>query len=152
IWMYAARVRPTLRVLPDGKVQVIGGDQQGTIEMYHSRGRFFRGHAALLPTVDSFPVDELLTARTRAALIGLVGHSQGAFRFGADDASPSARAVTTQVEKFADLLNRTEYACAELPHRQQAVIAGGARLGGDLVSSVFLVKSSPAFVTTDQID
>src|SRR5438874_2002720 len=32
--MNAARVHPTLRTLPDGKVQIIGGDKDGTMEIF----------------------------------------------------------------------------------------------------------------------
>src|SRR5436309_250618 len=36
--MLAARLRPSLRVLPDGKVQAIGGDTEATMELFNPDG------------------------------------------------------------------------------------------------------------------
>jgi len=58
-----------MRVLPDGKVQIIGGDGKGTMEMYDPAGKYFRGSAELAPAASSLPASRLLQAQTRAALI-----------------------------------------------------------------------------------
>src|SRR5262249_21966705 len=68
-WMDAARVRPDMRVLPDGKVQIIGGDRKGTMEMYDPVGNFFRGVADLTSAASSLSLPGLLQAQTRAAFI-----------------------------------------------------------------------------------
>ncbi len=45
--MFAARARFTLRMLPDGKVQAIGGDAERTMELFNPIGYFSSlGHLA----------------------------------------------------------------------------------------------------------
>ena len=39
------RVRPVLRPLWDGKVQIIGGDENNTLEVFEPLGRYFRAPA-----------------------------------------------------------------------------------------------------------
>jgi hypothetical protein len=43
-WMHAERVRPVMRLLPDGKLQIWGGDQGDTIEIFEPTGRYFRAN------------------------------------------------------------------------------------------------------------
>ena len=45
--MGMARLRPALRVLPDGKVQVIGGDKEVTMEMFNPEAQKFTALAHL---------------------------------------------------------------------------------------------------------
>ena len=51
--MLAARLRPSLRVLPDGKVQAIGGDTEATMELFNPDGRHFTSLAHLAGNPDS---------------------------------------------------------------------------------------------------
>src|SRR5262245_13630123 len=74
--MHIARTRPTLRVLPDGKVQVIGGDDEMTMEMFNPESAHFTAFAHLLDDPDALPA--VLRAPTRAALV----HSRNAFAVG----------------------------------------------------------------------
>lgn len=147
-WMYSARVHPDMRVLPDGKVQIIGGDRKGTMEMYDPAGKYFRGQAELTSAADSLSVSGLLRAQTRAAFI--------------DRAKGDDKQKTEQPEETASVqsspassdnpLFRADYASAEVPQLNLAVIAGGVDEKDQIMQSVALIKSVPAFVTTDQVD
>jgi hypothetical protein len=147
-WMYSARVRPDMRVLPDGKVQIIGGDGKGTMEMYDPSGRYFRGSAELASAADSLPASSLLRAQTRAAFID---------RAKGDDTQnleqPAEAASIQKAEPASDnSLFRADYASAEVPQLNLAVIAGGVDEKDQVVRSVTLIKSVTAFVTTDKVE
>ena len=92
--LHSARVLPTLRVLPDGKVQVIGGSQDNSMEMFDPAGASFSAYAQVL--IGSTSVEQVLRAQTRAALF----HSlqDGAL-----------------VGAFATLLDRDEHSLTEMP-------------------------------------
>src|SRR5262249_22784455 len=64
--MALPRAHPTLRLLPDGKVQVIGGDYDGSIEVYDPQTGRFGAPAHLAPTADLVSKQEMLSAQTRA--------------------------------------------------------------------------------------
>src|SRR5439155_757531 len=66
--MEVARVQPGLRVLPDGKVQVIGGSRDNSMEVFDPAVRGFAAYARLLSSSTTTPVETILRARTRAAL------------------------------------------------------------------------------------
>ena len=142
-WMYAERVRPELRVLPDGKVQIIGGDKKGTMEMYDPAGKFFRGFADLMPTAASLPLSSLLEAKTRAAFIDGAGNKDKEKTQQPTDNTP----VTPDRSLF-----RADYTSTEIPQLNLAVIAGGVDDKEQFLQSVILVKSVPANVTTDHVD
>lgn len=147
-WMYSARVRPDMRVLPDGKVQIIGGDRKGTMEMYDPAGKYFRGEAELASAADSLPVSGLLRAQTRAAFID---------RAKADDKQKTelleeTASVQSPPASSDNPLFRADYASAEVPQLNLVVIAGGVDERDQVMQSVTLIKSVPAFVTTDQVD
>src|SRR5437879_2149900 len=65
-----ARTRPLLRVLPDGKVQVIGGSDHESMEMFDPAANVFGAHAHVYPTGDQHPelLSEIKSSPTRAAL------------------------------------------------------------------------------------
>ena len=65
--MGMARLRPTLCVLPDGKVQVIGGDTESTMEMFNPDAGKFTALAHLLS--GSAAISTILRSQTRGALI-----------------------------------------------------------------------------------
>ena len=147
-WMYSARVRPDMRVLPDGKVQIIGGDRKGTMEMYDPAGKYFRGEAELASAADSLPVSGLLRAQTRAAFID---------RAKADDKQKTelleeTASVQSPPASSDNPLFRADYASAEVPQLNLVVIAGGVDEKDQVMQSVTLIRSVPAFVTTDQVD
>jgi len=147
-WMYAARVRPDMRVLPDGKVQIIGGDRKGTMEMYDLFGNFFRGVADVTSVASSLPIPGLLQAQTRAAFID---HDKS--RDEQETAQmPEAQAAQENRAAVDNSLFRAEYASAEIPQLNLAVIAGGVDDKDKVMQSVMLVKSVPAFVTTNKVD
>jgi hypothetical protein len=69
MWMQARRVHPELILLPNGKVQVLGGDKDRSMEVYDPEGRYFRGYARLLPTFDVVPGMKILASVTRSCLV-----------------------------------------------------------------------------------
>jgi hypothetical protein len=121
-------VRSMLRVLPDGKVQIIGGSDHEVMEVYDPAANIFGAHAHVFPLGDQHPnlVNEILSAPTRAAL----------FHHGASSL----------------LLDREGQTIAELPGSNQALVAGGTNGAGAYLSSASLLNSSPATVTTDKLD
>ena len=147
-WMYSSRVRPDMRVLPDGKVQIIGGDGKGTMEMYDPIGKYFRGFAELASAADFLPVSSLLRVQTRAAFIDRAS--------GNDKQETEQSTATAGVQKTQgaadNSLFRKDYASAEIPQLNLVVMAGGADEKDQVVRSVTLVKSLPAFITTDKVD
>jgi hypothetical protein len=119
----APRTRPVLRELPNGFVQVIGGDSGGSMEIFVPEFDDFEAYAHLPATT---PVADVLNARTRAPL----------FRGGQADAS----------------LDRSSHTITEIPQSNMALVAGGANGVGQTLQSVAVLASSAATVTTDKID
>src|SRR6266542_3984879 len=123
-----SHVRPTLRVLPDGKVQVVGSSDHEDMEIYDPAINAFGAHAHVFPTGDDHPelVQQILSSPTRAAM----------FHLGASSA----------------LLNREGQTITELPGSNQALVVGGVDSNGNFLSSSSVLNSSPATVTTDKLD
>src|SRR5215831_5819903 len=65
--MQVPRERPLLRVLPDGNVLIVGGNLDGSMELFDVEKREFRGWARALN--ESNVLSEILRARTRSSLI-----------------------------------------------------------------------------------
>jgi len=128
-----------LRVLPDGKVQAIGGDTEGTMEMFNPEGRYFTAYAHFLGAPGSLSIS--LKTQSRAAIIGRSGPAKLLSILG-DDA----------VSADSDLLDRTAYSLTELPGLDEALGAGGSRTSGTLHTSAALYTSSAATVMTDKTD
>jgi hypothetical protein len=126
--MEDARVRPTTRVLSDGKLQIIGGNDHTSMEIYDPANQMFGAHAHVLPDFDDHPdlIAEIMKAPTRAAL----------FHNGQSD----------------PLLDRTGQTITELPESNRALVAGGIDSDGNTLSSASVLNSSPASVTTNRID
>jgi hypothetical protein len=121
-------VRATLRVLPDGKVQIIGSSDHEDMEIYDPAVNSFGAHAHVFPIGDSHPalLQEIMDAPMRAAM----------FRLGASSA----------------LLNRTGQRVTELPGSNQALVTGGVDSSGAFLNSASTLNSSTATVTTDKLD
>ena len=124
------RVRPTLRVLPDGKVQIIGGNDDRSMEVYDPGLNIVGAHAHLIPVNDQHDAylmgQDILSAPTRAAL------------FHARQSDP--------------LLNRDGQTITEITQSNKALVAGGADGGGNALSSSSVLNSSAATITTDKLD
>lgn len=151
--MRIKRVRATLHTLPNGKVQVIGGDSDGTMEVYDPALNRFGAAAHLAPAADIFPTSKTLQSRARAALIDSKMTLDESAK--ADPSKPLhhySLASKTSLDSFDELLARADYSSAEVPGANRAVIAGGIGKGGEYVRSVVLVESSPATVTTDKAE
>jgi MBG domain (YGX type)/Kelch motif/Galactose oxidase, central domain len=120
------RVRAHLRVLFDGKVQIIGGSNDGSMEIYDPVFEGFGAYAHVLPVSD--PCTGLraaiLAAQTRAAL----------FHNGQADA----------------LVDRSGHTITELGG--QALVLGGVNSSGAVLNSSAVIASSSASITTDKMD
>jgi hypothetical protein len=140
--MYIRRVRPLMRSLPDGKVQVIGGDADGTMELYDLESRGFGAVAHLVPTADLIPFGAMLNSQTRSAYVDAVDYRTAKFKH------PYPASLAQSMTESNELLDRADYASAEIPEQSLAVIAGGVSRDGQYLSSLEILRSSPAFITT----
>jgi hypothetical protein len=144
-WMSVQRVRPILNQLPDGKVQIIGGDAWGTMEMYDPVARIFRSAAPLPLTSDLLPSSALLMADTRNAYLDSV-HAASTNKVKPNNALKSRTASETP-DKLSG------FSITEIPGSSIAVIAGGADDQGQSVKSVLVIPSTKqAVVSTDRIE
>src|SRR5258706_8946468 len=134
--MNTARGLPTLKVLPDGKVQVIDGDAGFSMEMFDADREIFGALAHLPPTADLAAAT--LTAQTRAAIIATTIQANPVMQGSLSDPA------------IAELVDRADHTVTELSG--QALVAGGVNSQGQVLSSSILVESSQASVTTDVLD
>src|SRR5439155_24091942 len=123
----------SLRVLPDGKVQVIGGSRDNSMELFDPAVGGFGAYAQLLSGSTTTPVETILRAQTRAALF----HNQQ------DAVLPGP---------YAPPLDPEGHSPTEMPGRNQALVAGGVDTGDQAVRSAAVLASSAASVTTDKSD
>ena len=125
--LHDEHVRPAMRVLSDGKVQIIGGSDHEVMEIYDPAINRFGAHAHVFPIGDSHAelLQQIMSSPTRAAM----------FRLGAS----------------STLLNRDGHTLTELGSGQ-ALVAGGADRSGVFLISASVLNSSPASITTDQLD
>jgi hypothetical protein len=99
--MEVARVRPLLRVLFDGKVQIIGGTDDRSMEIYDPAAGIFGGYAQVPPDGDLHLalIDEVMAAPTRAALLTggqtITELGSSALAAGGVDASGNATSAST---------------------------------------------------------
>lgn len=122
------RVKPLLRVLHDGKVQIIGGSDDESMEVYDPADNIFGAHAHLIPVEDEHAAllkTDILSAPTRAGLI----------RSGSSDVQ----------------LNRSNHTITEISGNAKAVVFGGANNSGAL-DTFAVFNSSNATVSTDKLD
>ncbi|HSK62620.1 MAG TPA: kelch repeat-containing protein [Pyrinomonadaceae bacterium] len=119
------RVSSHLRVLFDGKVQIIGGNNDGSMEIYDPVFEGFGAYAHVLPESDPCVglASHILASQTRAALFH-IGHSD-------------------------PLFDRAGHTITEL--NGQALVLGGES-GSGVLSSSSIVASSDAAITTDKMD
>jgi MBG domain (YGX type)/Galactose oxidase, central domain len=120
------RVRAHLRVLFDGKVQIIGGSNDGSMEIYDPVFEGFGAYAHVLPESDpctGLP-GQILNSQTRAAL----------FHNGQSDA----------------LFDRTGHTITEF--NGQALVLGGVNSSGAVLNSSAVLVSSAASISTDKMD
>ncbi|HJT65462.1 MAG TPA: kelch repeat-containing protein, partial [Pyrinomonadaceae bacterium] len=122
-----ARVRPHLRVLFDGKVQIIGGNSDGSMEIYDPLYESFGAYAHVAPEGDTCVglSGQVLASQTRAAL----------FHNGQID----------------PLFDRSGHTITEL-NGGHALVVGGVNSSGVVLSSSSVVASSGAAITTDKMD
>ncbi|HET6852532.1 MAG TPA: kelch repeat-containing protein, partial [Pyrinomonadaceae bacterium] len=121
-----ARVSAQLRVLFDGKVQIIGGSNDGSMELYDPVYEGFGGYAHVLPEGDTCAAlsSQILNTQTRSAL----------FHNGQTDS----------------LLDRSGHTITEL--NGQALVLGGANSSGTVLGSSSVLASSAASISTDKMD
>ncbi|HZI60354.1 MAG TPA: kelch repeat-containing protein, partial [Pyrinomonadaceae bacterium] len=122
------RVLPHLRVLFDGKVQIIGGNSDVSLEIYQPSNGEIGAYVHLLPDTDT--------------CTGL--------RTGVRDSQ--SRAALFFSEASETVYNRTGHSITELPGSNQALVVGGQNNAGSALNSSSIFASSPASITTDKID
>ena len=112
-----ARVLPHLRVLFDGKVQIIGGNSDESMEIYDPQFPGVGAYVHVLPATDTCTNlrPGILTSETRAAL----------FHNGQSDS----------------LLDRSGHTISELTGSNQALVAGGVNSGGSVLDSISTLGS-----------
>jgi hypothetical protein len=122
----AGRVLPLLRVLFDGKVQIIGGSNDGSMEVYDPVYEGFGAYAHVLPEGDpctGLP-GQIQSSQTRAAL----------FHNGQSDST----------------FDRSSHSINELAG--QAIVIGGVNTSGNVLSSAPTFNSSNSAISTDKLD
>ena len=134
--MHIERFRPTLNLLPDGKLQVIGGDHERTMEMFNPDGEYFTAYAHLL---NGPSLGALLRSESRAALLHRTD-------------SEDPQAVRALEGPAGDLLDRSGYSLVNITGSNITLAAGGVSSGGVVQSTAVLFPSSGATVTTDKTD
>ena len=141
--MMMPRVRASLRQLPDGKVQISGGDYDGSMEVYDPYNGQFAALAHLVPTAELFPQALMLSAPTRAGFT-----DASTYR---DAKSPYLAAKGFKTAFGKQELGRTNYAVAEMPGAHLAVVAGGINDDRQLLSSVLTLPHSTATLSTTRV-
>ena len=127
-----ARIRPDLRLLPDGKVQVIGGNEHETFEMYDPEGRRFKATVHVLPP--GLDAREILWSGTRAALF----HNHH---------------TPTVDPTFDRLLDRSGHRLTEIDWPiPLAFVSGGLDSLGQALNSAFWLQNHSAVVTANLTD
>ncbi len=126
-----------LRVLSDGKVQIIGGEEAGSMEMFNPMTERFTAFARLDEDSDSL---RALRSSGRAAIIREREPVPGPDAAGADESSITLGQVT----------ERSGHTLSEIPGIG-ALVTGGVR-GFQILSTAAVIQSSGAEVTTNQTD
>ena len=121
------RVLPHLRVLFDGKVQIVGGNNDESMEIYDPSFPGVGAYAHVLPATDTCTGlrPGILNSQTRAAL----------FHTGQTD---------PQVDRTAHTINELG--------TNQALVAGGMNSSGSVLNSISILGSTSASITTDKMD
>jgi len=134
--MRAARLNPTLALLPDGKVHVYGGDAELTMEIYNPKGWFSSlGH--LLRDAGAFLA--VLHSPARAALVNLP-HAQ------------DKRLAHEALGANGALFERQGHAATEVVAKGAMLVTGGVDRSGTPLDSIASVESCTGTVTTDLTD
>jgi uncharacterized repeat protein (TIGR01451 family) len=124
--LHVARVRAHLRVLFDGKVQIIGGSNDGSMEIYDPSIATFGAYAHVAPEGDTcvgLP-QQVQSSQTRAALF-----------------------YNLQSDATFD---RSRHTMSELG--SSAIVIGGSNTAGTILNSSPTFTSSSAQISTDKID
>jgi hypothetical protein len=143
--MQVPRAHFTLNVLPDGKVQAIGGDSRISMEMFSPTGTYFTARAGLLGVPGG--ISAALKTPARSAVLGR-----------ATDQEISSNGARTRSARGAgivlppDALDRIGASVTRNPSAGFALAAGGSRSSGLLSDTSLLTGDSSATVTTDMTD
>jgi len=134
------RSRPTLRVLPDGKVQVIGGSLDSTIEIFDSGSWTFVANAHVVNETNPTSLSGVLAAQSRGAVVHKI--------------DPNDAALTSQVasDDVYETIDRDERSITEMSSKDQALVAGGVNSSNQVLGSAFVLKSTAATITTEKTD
>ncbi len=146
-WLQVNRVRPRLRNLPDGKIQIIGGDDTGSFELYDPVINRFRNHSRLSADDGMMPAAQVPRAATWTAILdgALSGDSRR-------PPAPLGAGATAGGKRALEKMARGDYSYSEIDSLGLGVIAGGIDRKGAFLQSVLLFASSPASVTSDRVE
>ncbi len=146
----AGRIRPLMRELPDGKVQIIGGNDEGTMEIVTPAGNYFSGYAHVIPNRDA-----KASRAIRSSSLSRVG---GEDVPGAGEAESIVLRTATRAalintgEADDSLLNRTDHASVAIPGTNKVFISGGKNSSGETLMSTMSMTTSGATISTDALD
>jgi hypothetical protein len=132
--MRGERVRPLLNLLSDGKVQVIGGDHESTIEIFNPAGDYFTAYTQLADSA------EVTATAARAAFI----HSGADATIGGGQ--PNEKPLTKEA------FDRSDYTLTDLPDAGFALVAAGKDTKDHAMNTAVSPPSSSAAITTDRTD
>jgi hypothetical protein len=150
--LHSARIRPVLNKLPDGKVQIIGGNDEGSMEMYTPDGNYFNAFAHVIPGRNPRE-SKALKNRGAKAEGGYVLENSGASRAETEVLKTETRAALINTGEAADsLLNRSDYALVKLAGLNKVLVSGGKNSQGETLKSSMTFAESEATVTTDKLD
>ncbi|MEW6207797.1 MAG: HYR domain-containing protein [Acidobacteriota bacterium] len=131
--MKSARVNPALNVLFDGKVQVIGGDEQHTMEIFDPA---LSGFAGLAPLSAFSPLlSDLLRTPSRAAFI-----------YGRNSSEATVSSSGMQME----LLDRDQSSITEARQSGRALVTGGRNRKTAYLKSAVILDHSEAMLSTEK--
>ncbi|MEQ1606899.1 MAG: kelch repeat-containing protein [Pyrinomonadaceae bacterium] len=138
----ASRIRPVLNELPDGKVQVIGGNDEGTMEVFSPANNRFSGYGHVIPNRD---ISRSTAFRSGNALAGDTASDEAKVL-----RSASRAALMSHGEADDSLLNRSDYALVRLPNK--VLVIGGINARGEQLNSLLETPETGATITTDAVD
>ncbi len=145
--LHSPRIRPVLTELPDGKVQIIGGNDEGSMEIFTPDGNYFSAFAHVIPgraarESSAFKISDAIS-----------GQNNGASKAESEVLRTATRAALINNGEASDsLLNRSDYALVKIPESNKVLVFGGKNSDGEILRDFLNLDGSEATITTDQLD
>ena len=146
--LHSARISPVLRELPDGKVQIIGGNDEGSMEIFTPDGNYFSAFAHVIPGRNAKESSALKQSGEKAQ-----GNNTGTSKQESEVLRTATRAALINNGEANDsLLNRSDYALVNLPESNKVIVFGGKNSEGEILRDTMNFDGSEATITTDRLD